>query len=68
MTPCSLVCDIGISKVHTASIFRDQISHVGKVAGYAEGGKQVTQKSSIRTMNAKKEEGWLLGNNDNSML
>jgi hypothetical protein len=43
MTPCSLVRDIRVSKIHTASIFRAQINHVGKVAGYVEEGKQVTQ-------------------------
>jgi len=40
---CSLVHDIDVSKVHTASIFRAQINHIGKVAGYVEEGKQVTQ-------------------------
>jgi hypothetical protein len=53
-------------KEHTASNFRVQINHVGKVAGRAEEGKQVTQKCSIKTMNAKKQEGWLIGNNGNS--
>ena len=54
MTQCSLVCDIRVLKEHTASNFRVQINHVGKVASYAEEGKQVTQECSIRTMNAKK--------------
>jgi hypothetical protein len=68
MTACSLVCDIHVLKEHTASNFRVQINHFGKVAGYTDEGKQVKQKCSIRTMNAKKAEEWQTRNNGNTML